>query len=133
LSTRCTVASRTPGRRLQHAVDGGGRHLRRTGDVDHARAPCIGGCVAVQKEVKGYPAYIKNHQKPSLTPDDASFYLRCGSNPMMHQIASAAFRRSWRQDMTSLTRRSALRTLSALPAAGIVSALPRIARAAEFS
>jgi tripartite ATP-independent transporter DctP family solute receptor len=35
--------------------------------------------------------------------------------------------------MTSLTRRSALRTLSALPAAGIVSALPRIARAAEFS
>jgi len=35
--------------------------------------------------------------------------------------------------MTSLTRRRALRTLSALPAAGIVTALPRIARAAEFS
>ena len=35
--------------------------------------------------------------------------------------------------MTSLTRRSALRTLSALPAAGIAAALPRIARAAEFS
>lgn len=40
------------------------------------------------------------------------------------------------KDMTSLTRlnrRGALRTLSALPAAGIVSAVPRIARAAEFS
>ena len=35
--------------------------------------------------------------------------------------------------MTSLTRRRALRTLSALPAAGIVTALPRVARAAEFS
>ena len=35
--------------------------------------------------------------------------------------------------MTLLNRRSALRTLSALPAAGIVTALPRMARAAEFS
>ena len=35
--------------------------------------------------------------------------------------------------MPSITRRSALRTLSALPAASIVTALPRIARAAEFS
>ncbi|MDP9600295.1 UNVERIFIED_ORG: tripartite ATP-independent transporter DctP family solute receptor [Variovorax paradoxus] len=32
-----------------------------------------------------------------------------------------------------LTRRDALRTFSALPAAGIVAAVPRIARAAEFS
>lgn len=35
--------------------------------------------------------------------------------------------------MNSLTRRGALRTLSALPAASIVTAVPRIARAAEFS
>ena len=34
---------------------------------------------------------------------------------------------------TRLTRRDALRTFSALPAAGIVAAVPRIARAAEFS
>jgi tripartite ATP-independent transporter DctP family solute receptor len=33
----------------------------------------------------------------------------------------------------TITRRSALRTLSALPAAGIVTALPRMARAAEFT
>jgi tripartite ATP-independent transporter DctP family solute receptor len=35
--------------------------------------------------------------------------------------------------MTSTTRRSALRTLSALPAAGLVAGFPRMARAAEFS
>ncbi len=33
----------------------------------------------------------------------------------------------------TITRRSALRTLSTLPAAGIVTALPRMARAAEFT
>ena len=35
--------------------------------------------------------------------------------------------------MDSITRRSALRTLSALPAASVVTAVPRFARAAEFS